>query len=73
LSEKSDVKENTAVLFRTYKQLKHRRAGRMLTKENLTRKFILSTTGFVVVMLKTRCSAFHVCFSVVMQLGPKLV
>jgi hypothetical protein len=51
---------------------KQRPAGKVLTKENLTRKFIISTTGYVFVMLETRCSAFHVCFSVVMLLGLKL-
>jgi hypothetical protein len=32
----------------------------------------LSMTGYVVVMLKTRCSALHICFSVVMLYGLKL-
>jgi hypothetical protein len=41
-------------------------------KENLTRKFILSMTGYMVVMLKMRCSAFRVFFLVVMLLGLKL-
>lgn len=41
-----------AVLIWTYKYLKHLRAGKVLTKKNLTQKFILSTTSFVVVMLK---------------------
>jgi hypothetical protein len=51
---------------------KHCRAGKVLTEENLTRKFILSMTGYVLVMLKMLCSAFHVCFSVVMLFGLKL-
>jgi hypothetical protein len=41
-----------AILFWIYKYIKYRRADKVLTEENLTWKFILSATGFVVVTLK---------------------
>jgi hypothetical protein len=47
-----------AVPFRTYNYLRHRPTGKVLTNENLTQKFILSTTGYVVVMLKNALFCF---------------